>query len=358
MNRTVSRLNFSLILTTFASLGLGVTNANAALLVGNTTGNSVSLFNDKTGQFLKDFIPSDPTKNGGLIAPDGLTFGSDGNLYVSSGDTSSNSAILRYDGKTGKFLDTFAIGGGLQRPYGSAFGPDGDLYVSSFLTDQILRYDGQTGAFKGVFATGNGLSGGLNGPNGLLFVGNDLYVSTEGSVAGEFPGLPSQVLKYDLATGDSTVFVDQPDPQESPFGFISFLGLALGPDDKLFVSDFANSIRSYDLKTGDRIATLPTVYTNPASNFLGNLTITPDNRLFTVGFDFNQNNIGTILRYDAVTGAPLPSSGNSGAVFVAASDRLQRPIGIKYIEVPEPTTVASLLLIGTVGAIANRRRQA
>jgi uncharacterized membrane protein len=57
-----------------------------------------------------------------------------------------NDAILRYDGTTGAFIDTFAAGGGVNDPLGLAIGPDGNLYVASANTNNVLRYNGVTGA--------------------------------------------------------------------------------------------------------------------------------------------------------------------------------------------------------------------
>lgn len=308
------------------------------LLVGNTRGDSVSLYDQETGTFLRDFIPPG---SGGLKAPDFMLLRGDGYLYISSGDDAASSAVLRYHADTGEPAGVFAAGGGMLRPYGIAFGPDDRLYVASFLSDQILRFDAATGAFVDVFAEGDALPGGLNGPNGLLF-GPDglLYVTTQGSVAvnGEptFPGLPSQVLRYDLSTGDGAVFIDQPEPSPDSAGFISLLGLAFGPECAadacdLFVSDFANDISRHDPQTGERLDTLPTGFTgtSPRGNFMGGLTFGDQQRLFTVGFDTTNDALpGTILRFDGVTGDPLPAAGQSGAVLVSNDTRLQRPIGI------------------------------
>ena len=330
------------------------------VLVGNSRGDNVVAYNSKTGEFLGTLIPKN---NGGLVAPDTLLYGPDGNgdgvsdLYISSGDKPANSnqlgasAILRYDGVTGQFIDVF-VGdnpntavdetGGLYRPYGADFGPDGNLYVSSFLSDQILRYNGKTGQFIDVFASGNQQAGGLNGPNGLLFAPDgNLYVTTQGSVAknGEADfsaGLPSQVLRYNLQTRQSSVFAS---PEVSPngAGFISLLGMQIGPKDgDLYVSDFANDIRRYNLKTGALVNTFSTNYTgtSPSNNFTGNLAFSPNGKLYTVGFDYTEagNNSGAILRFDSITGQPLPATANAGSIFVAPNNNLVRPIGLTFFE--------------------------
>jgi len=100
-----------------------------------------------------------------------LTFGLDGNLYVSGYDGND---VLRFDGKTGSPLPSLgntgaefvAAGlGGLSRADGLVFGLDGNLYVSSVYTDQVLRYNGITGQYLDVFAS----AGDLQEPNYLAF---------------------------------------------------------------------------------------------------------------------------------------------------------------------------------------------
>lgn len=106
-----------------------------------------------TGEFL-----GVAASGGGLTRPYGNAFAPDGSLFVSSFRTNQ---ILRYDVATGAFLGVFASdnnGGlgsanGLNGPNGLLFGPDGSLYVTtqgsaniasgalSFpFASQVLRY--------------------------------------------------------------------------------------------------------------------------------------------------------------------------------------------------------------------------
>lgn len=321
------------------------TPGRAVLLVSNSRGNNVVKIDEQTGEVLGDFISAG---SGGLVAPDSLVVGPDGALYVSSGDSPENSAVLRYDGSTGNAVGSFASGNGLVRPYGLAFGPDNRLYVSSFLSDQILRFDARTGAFVDIFATGDGKPGGLNGPNGLAF-GPDgkLYVATEGSVAvnGEptFPGLPSQVLRYDIQTRAAELFIDQPALSSAGEGYVSLLGVVFGPDCgtqngacDLFVSDYANDLRRYDVNSRALLATLGTNYSDnvPSTDNIGGLVFGTDATLYTVGFDSDSGQ-GAVLRFDGRSDVPRPSTNHVGAIFVPPDARLVRPIGITFTHLPQ-----------------------
>lgn len=324
-------------------------------LVGNTQGNNVILFDFSSGESLGDFISAE---TGLLDNPDTLLFGPDANgdrlkdLYVTSGTRPGTSSVLRFDGTTGEFIDEFISDdsttdvdetGGLIRPYELAFGPDGNLYVASFLSDQILRYDGKTGAFIDVFAEGNGLAGGLNGPDGLLFIGDSLYVTTQGSIATEDPetgdispsfsaGLPSQILRYDtLETGATPTVFATPDPSSESFGFVSLLGLEVGPvDGDLYVSDFAGDILRFDVETGNLIERLSTNFTTdepPSNNFIGNLDFSSKGDLLTVGFDVSTEE-GAVLLFGEDGGTPK----SPFEVLVPITPLLNRPIGITFLD--------------------------
>ena len=140
------------------------------LLVSNLGGDAALRFDPRTGQFVDIFASGN-----GLAQTAGLTFGPDGNLYLISVFTKK---VVRFDGRTGAFKDVFVASGsgGLRGPFGLAFGPDNNLYITSLGTGNVLRFDGWTGAFLDVFIPR--LRGGLKTPLGLAFgPDHNLYVS-------------------------------------------------------------------------------------------------------------------------------------------------------------------------------------
>ena len=156
-------------------------------------------------------------------------------------------------------------------------------------------------------------------------------------------------------TTTPSVFVDQPIPLPETFGFVSLLGLALAPDNNsLYTSDFAGGIRQYDL-TGSLLQTLSTNYTatSTSNNFIGSLTFgtgSNSTTLYSVGFDFSQNNLGSILSYTNGVGSETSFTGST-----FTNSNLSRPIGVTAV-VPEPSTMAGVVL-GLAGLAATKRRK-
>ena len=211
------------------------------LLVGRWNANSIQAYDLDTNQSLGNFVEPG---SGGLSTPDGMDFGPDGHLYVSSSDTN---AVLRFHGQTGQFIDAFATEG-LNMPGNMQFGPDGLLYVANKGLGQVLRFDPTTGDFIDVFAQG----GGLQTPVGLLWDGGLLYVT-------DFSG--NSILRYSAATG---AFVDTFASVSTP------LIMNLNPDGDLLVSSHGDSmIWEYDTNTGARLG--PALNGGPVNCPVGHL---------------------------------------------------------------------------------------
>jgi sugar lactone lactonase YvrE len=205
---------------------------DGSLYVGMGDLKRVGRYDGVTGDYLGDFVFDDPEtdedETGGMERVRGIHFGPDGNLYVSSAETDS---VIRFDGKTGALMGTFAESVDLDGPIGMTFGPDGHLYVASALTNRVLRFDGETGAELGSLVTG------ILNPTGVITGEDDLiYVASAISdhvrkytVDGEFQGL-----------GASGNGLDIP------------IGIAFGPDGLLYVASFqTDSVLRFDGATGE-----------------------------------------------------------------------------------------------------------
>jgi sugar lactone lactonase YvrE len=236
-------------------------------------------------------------------------------------DYKTNGQVLRYDGTDGHFIDVFIPpgSGGLHNTEYVFSDADGsNILVNGTDTHNILRYSlpdgspnpamGQSGA-QFVAAS----SGGLVQPEGFLFgPDGNFYVANTTTTGGN-------VLRYDGQTGQFlNVFI-----REGTGGLSKANYMAIGPDGDLYVSDYHGAsfnnghIYRYNATTGAPIHTPG----RKGANF-----IEPLNELanaFTWGRDGNlyvsvdpTTNAGSILRFNGVTGDPLPAPGQTGATFV------------------------------------------
>lgn len=215
-------------------------DGNLYVTTGGPGGSVVLKFNGETGASMGTFVNF--INNVGPFNSEGLVFGPDGNLYVSSG-----SSVLKYNGSTGAPLGAFVSSGsgGLNFVYGLTFGPDGNLYVTNSPAcpggcsagGQVLKYDGTTGAFLGTFV--DATPDKLYGPGGIVFgPDGNLYVDSQGS---------SQIQKYNGSTGAfiATFVTNNGKELGTP------LGMVFGPDGNLYVaSQVNNRVIEYDGSTG------------------------------------------------------------------------------------------------------------
>lgn len=143
---------------------------DGALYVPSYWTNRVKRYDRTSGAPLGDFVIPGGT---GLSRPRTILFPGDGFAYIAS---EANDRVLQVDELTGAFVKAVVIDdpltpqdetGGLDAPTGLAIGSDGRLYVASGNTDAVLRYDLPSGAFVDAFVPPG--SGGSDFPTFLLF---------------------------------------------------------------------------------------------------------------------------------------------------------------------------------------------
>ncbi len=166
-------------------------------------------YNGTTGDFLGIF---NHAGFNGPFFPRGVVIGPDSFLYVSVFNPFDplNGWVFRFNPNTMEFVDIFIESNdvnNLHRPEGLVFGPDGNLYITSFRadtndTDKILIFNGTTGAFIekiDLYEVGDPRAFAqaiLFGPEGKLFV----------PITGGGPDAGS-VRRYDIGSGSFDVFV-------------------------------------------------------------------------------------------------------------------------------------------------------
>jgi len=224
-------------------------NGNLLVTSWNPGDGSVLEYDGITGRKLGTFIPAG---TGGMLVPERLAFGPNGNLFVLHRNTScSASGVLEFDGLTGAFVRDFvplgtcglACGGDLE--FGGP--PDWHLYV----TDTVRPMDGPSGGvyfFDGQ--TGACLSGGqLILPPLASFRSRALEFSPHNAnlvLPWWSPSGQGRVTEYDPQTG---AVLGTPIPP--PAGDIEqAIASDFGPDGHLFVAGYPDYVFEYDLLSG------------------------------------------------------------------------------------------------------------
>ena len=284
-----------------AVIFLAIPAAYADLLVMSNPTQQVLRYDETTGAFIDVFaspavIPSicgPPT----TVRPfNGIAYGPDGNLYVvgASSVGGGSGAVLRYDGRTGAFIDVFALpalvnfpsqGSAIIHPSGGlTFGPDGNMYVVGGRV--VLRYDGRTGAFIDSICCGFDLLNGLTfGPDGNLYVA--------------FIGGPplSGVLRFDPTGAGGVLPVG---------GFVFPKDVAFGPDGNLYVTaQLSNDVVRFRAPSeGNNAAEIFVPAGSSGLLYPSGLAFGPDGNLYVSGIScVSCDVLGQVLRFDGRTGA-------------------------------------------------------
>lgn len=263
--------------------------------------------------------------------------------------------VLRFDGKTGKYLGEFvrAGAGGLNCPEGEMiFGDDGFLYVSSFsfpvlrhpwepllpppentkdkqpvfqstpeaitYNDQVLRFDGKTGEFVDVFIPPSAI---LNGPHGLAFTreGN-AFVATRFSSSLLLHDSKNNRVKQILIENQKYKLSNRIDSQ---LVFRDLNSISVGPDGKVYVASYqTGDIFQFDRETGDLLRRFVNAHESHWMKHPHNVLFGPDKNLYVTNISEDKQH--SILRFDGRTG-------NFMDVFVDGKDpKIEYPSDIAF----------------------------
>jgi len=215
-----------------------------------------ALNHDGQHDFVGVFVKRDSVSNPGISHPFNVVFDSEGDLYVSSQDTS---LVSRYYGPTSKVGNpgtpmplppslkvSNAIPPGTHVPSRklssqgllavreAIFAPDGNLYVADRDADCVRSYEGRSGNYRRTIVSQK-----LDKPIHLLFSsdGRYLFIGSGGN---------DSILKHDIAQNLTSVFV-----ASKTSGLNGPAGMAFGDDGFLYVaSRNTNEILRYDAKDG------------------------------------------------------------------------------------------------------------
>lgn len=316
--------------------------AEMDILVGSCYTNNILRFDGKTGAYMGEFIPAG---SGGLTCPEGeMILGKDGMLYVTSFSfpplrhpwepqlpapttpdrrptfeptkqaVTYNDQVLRFDGKTGRFVDVFIPPSArLNGPHGLAFTKEGDALVATRFSSSLMIYDRENNAVRQVLVDNGAyklqekispdlvfrdLNGISLGPDGKIYVSS--YQTGD-------------IFRFDEETGallDRFVHAHDGHPMNHPHNVL------FGPDNNLYVTNVQegeHSVLRFDGRTGKYLG----VFVDgkkPKIGYPSDIVFTPNGELLLVDCP-----AGAILRYDGESGAYLGTLVHSGSGLPAGA---------------------------------------
>jgi glucose/arabinose dehydrogenase len=205
------------------------------LYVSGVNNSAVLRYNGLTGAYIDEFVPKG---SGGLDVATDIVFGPDGLLYVADNSQTTGKKVLRYDGLTGQFVDSLPnIHARFNQVVYLTFGPDGNLYISG---SGIGRFNFDTGSpetfFNNVTSQQRAIAFGQDG---------NAYVTV-----GDGNTLDGSVWKFNGETGE---FIDEfISPEGSGKGLFNPHDLIFDPDGNLYIAaSSALAIYQYDGVTGN-----------------------------------------------------------------------------------------------------------
>jgi WD40 repeat protein len=245
--------------------------AEAVIFVGGAGGTGIQRFDEKTGAWLGPLISN---RQHGYNGTSGMVIGPDQYLYVAGSDVTGSANIWRFNLAENRFVGVFASLDGPGDFFDDVtFGPDGNLYVTDPNHGTVTSFDGKTGQWRGDFISG--LEGAEDlefAPNGELFVtagptGMWRFDGTTGAVLGrvkdgvnDFLTFGPDSLLYQTAWGSVTRLHPQTGELDSSWvadrGFLDGnrnynSAVAFAPDGYLYTTDvFHNEVLRFDAVTG------------------------------------------------------------------------------------------------------------
>ena len=262
-------------------------------------GAGIKRYNALTGAFVDTFISTGDSYNG-------IAFGPDGHLYACTTTT-----VKQYDGTTGAVLNGAFITSGTS--FGKLKWHNGDLYVSEQnatggawgTPDGSIRRYNSTGTHLGDFVAPG--AGGLKNPQGFDFTPDGgVLVSEYQSASNDDLG----VLQYDNTGTFVGVFAAAPPGDFTPDAWSLDVAVEIVPNvrDHIEYYSIAGGGSPTDLvQAYDSSVSLLWSSTDGGNNSYQMLALGPDDRVYVSSWDGK-----CVHRFNRLTGAYINSFGTSG----------------------------------------------